>query len=103
MGKFKKILFILTNKEKKHSLFLLVMVLIMAFLEMVGVASIMPFMSVLTNPDVVETNNLLNRSKFFTPKSLFDEVNKFLIKDNKNKEFLVPFEILTLTAWKDNL
>ena len=49
------------------------------------------------------TNNLLNRSKFFTPKSLFDEVNKFLIKDHKNKEFLVPFEILTLTAWKDNL
>ncbi len=49
------------------------------------------------------TNNLLNRSKFFTPKSLFDEVNQFLIKDNKNKEFLVPFEIITLTAWKDNL
>ncbi len=47
------------------------------------------------------TNNLLNRSKFFTPKSLFDEVNEFLI--NENKEFLVPFEILTLTAWKDNL
>ena len=49
------------------------------------------------------TNNLLNRSKFFTPKSLFDEVNEFLIKNNKNKEFLVPFEIITLTAWKDNL
>ena len=49
------------------------------------------------------TNNLSNRSKFFTPKSLFDEVNEFLIKDYKNKEFLVPFEILTLTAWKDNL
>ena len=49
------------------------------------------------------TNNLLNRSKFFTPKSLFDEVNEFLIKDNKNKEFLVPFEIITLTAWKDKL
>ena len=49
------------------------------------------------------TNNLLNRSKFFTPKSLFDEVNEFLIEDNKNKEFLVPFEIITLTSWKDNL
>ena len=49
------------------------------------------------------TNNLLNRSKFFTPKSLFDEVNEFLIKDNKHKEFLVPFEIITLTAWKDDL
>ena len=49
------------------------------------------------------TNNFLNRSKFFTPKSLFDEVDEFLIKNNKNKEFLVPFEIITLTAWKDNL
>ncbi len=49
------------------------------------------------------TNNLLNRLKFFTPKSLFDEVNELLTKDNKKKEFLVPFEIITLTAWKDNL
>ncbi len=49
------------------------------------------------------TNNLSNRSKYFTPKSLFNEVNEFLINDNKNKEFLVPFEILTLTAWKENL
>ena len=48
------------------------------------------------------TNNLLNRSKFFTPKNLFYEVNELLIKDNKNKEFFVPFEILTLTAWKEN-
>ena len=49
------------------------------------------------------TNNLLNRSKSFTPKSLFYEVNELLIKDSKDKEFLVPFEILTLTAWKENL
>ena len=49
------------------------------------------------------SNNLINRSKFFTPKSLFNEVNEFLIKGNKNKEFLVPFEILTLTALKDDL
>ena len=49
------------------------------------------------------TNNLSNRSKSFTPKSLFYEVNELLIKNNKNKEFLVPFEILTLTAWKGNL
>ena len=49
------------------------------------------------------TNNLSNRSKFFTSKSFFNEVNETLIKDNKYKEFLVPFEILTLTAWKENL
>lgn len=49
------------------------------------------------------TNNLINRRKFFTPKSLFNEVNEFLIKNNEHKEFLAPFEILTLTAWKENL
>ena len=49
------------------------------------------------------TNNLLNRSKSFTPKSLFYEVNKLLTKNKKDNEFLVPFEILTLTAWKENL
>ena len=46
------------------------------------------------------TNNLLNRSKSFTPKSLFNEVDQLLIQGNKDKEFLAPFEILTLTAWK---
>ena len=88
MGKFKKILFILTNKEKKHSLFLLVMVLIMAFLEMVGVASIMPFMSVLTNPDVVGQNNLLN--SFYKSSIIFG------IKDKEEFLFLGIIVMLML-------
>ena len=32
------------------------MILIMALLDMIGVASILPFMAVLTNPDIIETN-----------------------------------------------
>ena len=32
----------------------------MALLDMIGVASIMPFMAVLINPEIVETNNILN-------------------------------------------
>ena len=32
----------------------------MAVLDLLGVASIMPFMAVLTNPDIIETNNILN-------------------------------------------
>ena len=39
---------------------LLCMILIMAFLEMLGVASIMPFMAVLTSPDLIQTNPILN-------------------------------------------
>ena len=36
------------------------MILIMAFLDMLGVASIMPFMAVLTNPELVQANAVLN-------------------------------------------
>ena len=36
------------------------MILLMAFLEMLGVASILPFMMLLTNPEVIETNFFLN-------------------------------------------
>ena len=32
----------------------------MAFLDMLGVASILPFMSVLSNPELVQTNAVLN-------------------------------------------
>jgi ABC-type multidrug transport system fused ATPase/permease subunit len=35
------------------------MVLIMAFFEMIGVVSILPFIAVLTNPELIETNNIL--------------------------------------------
>ena len=60
MQKFKQLLFLLTSKEKRHAAYLLVMILIMALLDMIGVASIVPFMAVLTNPSVIETNSIFN-------------------------------------------
>ena len=42
----------------------------MAMLEMIGVVSIMPFMAVLMNPDLIDTNNLLNA--FFNASNIFD-------------------------------
>ena len=60
MKTFKKLLFLLTPHERKRAGLLLIMIVIMAFLDMIGVASILPFMAVLTNPDLIETNNILN-------------------------------------------
>ncbi len=69
MNLFKKILFILTAHEIRFAFSLLFMILIMALIDMIGVASILPFVSVLTNPSLVETNSILNYifqlSKFF--------------------------------------
>ena len=56
----KKILFLLTLREKKIASLLLAMTFIMALIDMIGVASIMPFVAVLTNPILIETNSTLN-------------------------------------------
>lgn len=60
MRTLKNLLFLLSTKERSHAAFLMVMILIMAFLDTLGVASILPFIAVLGNPDLINTNNLLN-------------------------------------------
>ena len=57
---FKKFLFLLSSQERKQAYLLLSMIVVMALLDMIGVASIMPFMAVLINPEIIETNNILN-------------------------------------------
>ena len=61
MQNFKKLIFLLTSQELKSASFLLLMVIIMALLEMIGVASILPFIAVITNPEIVESNSILNK------------------------------------------
>ena len=56
----KKILNILTKKERKGAVYLLIMVLAMALIEMLGIASIMPFIALLTNPEIINTNSFIN-------------------------------------------
>ena len=54
-----KLILILTPKERKNAAFLLLMILVMALMDVIGVASILPFMSVLVNPSLIETNFFL--------------------------------------------
>ena len=58
----KKILFILPSSEKKRVLILFVLILITAVFDMLGVASILPFVALLTNPQLVETNIFFSKS-----------------------------------------
>jgi len=60
MASFRKLLFLLSSQERKQAGLLLLMILIMALFDMIGIASILPFMAVLTNPTLVETNSILN-------------------------------------------
>ena len=56
MQTIKKFLYFLTSQERKSASLLLVMILVMALIDMVGVASILPFMAVLSNPDIIHSN-----------------------------------------------
>lgn len=56
----KKLFDLLSPPERKRAGLLMGMILAMAFLDMLGVASILPFMAVLANPELVQTNAVLN-------------------------------------------
>jgi len=66
MKNLSKIIKLLTYQERKQALYLLFMILFVAILDAVGVASIMPFIAVLTNPDIIETNALFNKTFIFS-------------------------------------
>ena len=61
MKTLKKLLFLLSPNEQRSAFLLLFLILIMALLDMIGVASVLPFIAVLTNPGLLETNFILNQ------------------------------------------
>ena len=56
MNIINKIYKLLLPAERRKSYLLLFMVLSMAILDTIGVASIAPFMAVISNPDIVTSN-----------------------------------------------
>lgn len=60
MKTLKKCFEILSVQERKKAYFLLLMIVFMALIEMLGVASILPFVAVITNPELIETNTFLS-------------------------------------------
>ena len=84
MKTLKKLLFLLTPLERKRAVLLLIMILIMAIVDMMGVASILPFMAVLANPSLIETNSVLNT--MYQASSIFNVEN--------NQQFLFALGVM---------
>jgi ABC-type multidrug transport system fused ATPase/permease subunit len=60
METINKLLDLLSPLERKRAGLLMAMMLVMALFDMLGVASILPFIAVLANPALVETNPILS-------------------------------------------
>ena len=56
---YKKLYALLDAQERRRSVLVLGLLVVVAFVETLGVASIMPFIAVLANPEVVETNRYI--------------------------------------------
>ena len=78
MQNFKKLFYILSYKERRDAFLLLIMIIITALLDTIGVASILPFITVITDPDLIETNVFL--------KTIFVNSNRFGVETEQ--EFL---------------
>ena len=81
MKTLKQLFYLLKVQERKKGLILLIIITIMALLDMIGVASIMPFMAVLTNPDLIDSNIILNTA--------FEASNIFGVKTVLQFQFLL--------------
>jgi ABC-type multidrug transport system fused ATPase/permease subunit len=81
MQTFKKFLYLLNPQERKRASLLVLMILIMALLDMVGVASILPFIAVLADPGLVESNTILNKMYYIS--------NMFGVENNQQFLFIL--------------
>tara|TARA_B100000780_G_C21126955_1_gene457754 strand:- start:14681 stop:16492 length:1812 start_codon:yes stop_codon:yes gene_type:complete len=75
MDNYKKLFELLNSRDRKKLILIVFLVLIMAILDVIGIASIMPFMAVLANPDIVESNTYLQSLYNLYE---FDNVQNFL-------------------------
>ena len=73
MNTIRKIFSLLSRRERIQVYWLFVAILIMALLQVVGIASIAPFMSLVADPDLIHTNEKLNW--LYTTFNFSDETN----------------------------
>lgn len=66
LNSLKQLWQILSPLDKRKVFYVLILVMGMAFIESAGVISIMPFLAVLSNPEVVASNHYLKRLYDFT-------------------------------------
>lgn len=76
MQPIQKVYRLLDRRERRNAAGVLVVMFLVAAVEVLGVASIMPFIAVLSNPDLIETNPYLKGAFDFLG---FSSTNAFLL------------------------
>jgi len=96
MQKLKKLIFLLSIEDRFRGKLLLLMTLMMALIETAGVASILPFIALLTNPQIIETNVILKNIYLFLKSYGIENQQQFLTITG----FFVFFLLITSISFK---
>lgn len=85
MNSLKKIYSILTTDERKYVKILFLILIIVALVDMLGVASIMPFVGVLSDPSIIQSNEIINK--------IFQYSNILGVENNQQFLFLLGISV----------
>lgn len=72
----KKMFSLLDRKERSQALWIFVLILIMGVIEVIGVASIMPFLAVLADPEIIQRSD---KMAYVYNELQFQSTNNFLV------------------------
>ena len=101
MLNIEKIFIILSRNERVRSVYLLFLIISMALIDMIGIASVMPFIALLTNPEIIFSNKIINYA--YQKSSIFgvEDEQSFLILTGFFVFFLLIISIIVkaLTAY----
>ena len=96
MRKLKRLIFLLSREDRFRGKLLLLMTLMMALIETAGVASILPFIALLTSPQIIETNVILKNIYLFLKSFGIENQQQFLTITG----FFVFFLLITSISFK---
>ena len=92
MNRIKKIFNILSAKEKKGFYLIVIFGIFSSLLDVTGLVSILPFIAILTNPDIIQDNQILNKIFLYSQVIGIKNENEFLILSG-----FFTFIVFTLT------
>jgi len=78
MKTFENLFFLLNRQEQKKIFLLFFMILLNSIFEILGVVSILPFITVLTNPELIQSNLVLNSLYEFSSVFGVKNINDFI-------------------------
>jgi ATP-binding cassette, subfamily B, bacterial PglK len=89
MSSLQKIFQLLTEEQKRKSMPIILMVIMMGVLEAAGIFSVVPFLSIVSNPALIETNTVINQAYIFFKQFNINTPDQFLVLIALSSVFII--------------